>query len=176
MMALITIRLPQLPNGRDDTLSMSTHSVLSPREAHTLTQLTRAWFPVIQGLISDTENSSFTKNNLELDSDVLNSHKHDSGSRRNILTDSMFSTPQVSSHREEDCRASYLAERSSRRCGCRTALSQSSFNIKWAFAFRSLDSTTEGSVEGPVIKQNHFSIKQKKDRVLKNIPGYGVSH
>lgn len=92
MMALITILLLQLPNGRDDTLSMSTHSVLSPREAHTRTQLTRAWFPVIQGLISDTENSSFTKNNLELDSDVLNSHKHDSGSRRNILTDSMFST------------------------------------------------------------------------------------
>lgn len=100
MMALIMIRLPQLPNGRDDTLSKSTHSVLSPREAHTLTQLTRAWFPIIQGLISDTENSSFTKNNLELDSDVLNSHKHDSGSRRNILTDSMFSTPQVNSHRE----------------------------------------------------------------------------
>lgn len=79
---------------------MSTHSVLFSREAHTLTQLTRAWFPVIQGPLSDTENSSFTKNNLELDSDVLNSHKHDSSSRRSMLTDSIFSTPQFSSHRK----------------------------------------------------------------------------
>lgn len=44
----------------------------------------------------------------------------------------------------------YLAESSSRRCGRRTMLSHISLRMRWALALRSLDSTTEGSEEGPV--------------------------
>lgn len=48
----------------------------------------------------------------------------------------------------------YFAESSSRRCGLRTTLSHISLRIRWALAFLSLDSTTEGSVDGPAHMEN----------------------
>lgn len=50
-------------------------------------------------------------------------------------------------------RRTYLAERSSLKCGLRTTLSHISFRIRWALAFLSLDSTTGDSFEGPAYKE-----------------------
>ena len=47
----------------------------------------------------------------------------------------------------------YLAESSSRRCGRRTTLSHISLRMRWALAFLSLDSTTDGSEDGPVRRE-----------------------
>lgn len=47
----------------------------------------------------------------------------------------------------------YLAERSSLKCGLKTTLSHISFRIRWALAFLSLDSTTGDSFDGPAYKE-----------------------